>query len=63
MTVRQIIEDFWFDCETQEMTIEEIREELIDVGLDPDAMCRRVRLLIAETAANREMNRKLGLES
>jgi hypothetical protein len=59
MTVLEIIEDFWFDWELQELTQEEISDRLIDAGCDPKALVRRARLLVLEAKANHEMQRKL----
>jgi hypothetical protein len=43
----------------QEKTQTEIREELIDAGIDPDASFRRVRLMILEYKANHEFEQSL----
>jgi hypothetical protein len=59
ITVQKIIEDFWFDWEDQELTREERREMLINAGCDPDAMVRKVQLMVLEAKANAAMNKKL----
>ncbi len=59
MTVREVIEDFWFDWEISGKSPEELRSELIDAGCDPDALLRRVRLMILEYKANREFEKGL----
>ncbi len=59
MTVREVIADFWFDWEDQELTREERRSRLIDAGCDPDASFRRIMLGIRETEANREFEKGL----
>ncbi len=59
MTVREVIEDFWFDWEISGKSRGELRNELIDAGCDPDALTRRVQLLIRETKANQEFEKGL----
>jgi hypothetical protein len=48
---------FW--DETVELTHEEIRDRLIEAGIDPDAMMRRIRLMIKEIIANQSMEKSL----
>ncbi len=59
MTVRDVIEDFWFDWEIEGKSPEELRSELIDAGCDPGASFRRVRLMILEHKANSEFEKGL----
>ncbi len=59
MTVRDVIEDFWLDWEIEGKSREELRSELIDAGGDPDALFRRVRLMILEHKANQELKERL----
>jgi hypothetical protein len=49
------IEEFWFDWDMQEKSQKEIHNELVDAGCDPDALNRRIKLMILEFKANHEM--------
>jgi hypothetical protein len=48
MLIKDIIENFWFDCDYQEKTKEEHLRELHEVGLEPEFMMIRIQDMIAE---------------
>jgi hypothetical protein len=63
VTVLDVLEDFWAECEQNEKPFGTMRSHLASLGYDPDALSRRLELMVAEARANREHAEKLKEEA